>query len=144
MLLLKSITKFSINKSYIFNVNDNSIFCIVSHFIALIFHDDVFATRDLNCLNLFFDLSFINNKCTLISWKENKLSILVFRLIERFKDEAHVFASKSLSYNIYYAWVTRLDENLDFSKILITYCLRWAINNAINDISFYFTFFLNY
>jgi len=102
-MLLKSITKFFVNKSYIFNVNDNSIFCIVSHFIALIFHDDVFATRDLNSLDLLFDLSLINNKCTSISWKEDKLLILVFRLIEKFEDEAYVFASKSLSYNIYYA-----------------------------------------
>lgn len=139
-MLLKSITKSSVSKSYTFNVDDNPAFCIVSHFIALAFHDGAFAARGLNSPDLLFGLSLTNNKCTPIPWKEDKLSTPVFRPIEGFGDEAHVSASKSLPYNTYHAWVTRLGEDLGFPEVLTTYCLRRATGNAINGTSSCSTF----
>lgn len=141
---MASITNLAISKSYTFNVDDNPAFCIVSHFIALAFHDGAFAARGLTSPDLLFDLSLTNNKCTPIPWKEEKLSTPIFRPIEESGDEAHVSARQSLPYQTYHAWVKRLGEDLGFPEVLTTYCLRRATGNAINGTSICSTFPLSY
>lgn len=121
------------SKSYTFNVNDNFAFCIISHFIELAFHDNVFVAFDLTFSKLLFSFQLFNDKCTSIFWKKKKFTTSIFRRIVESENDVHVFAHENLFYHKYQNWVKRFDENLNYLDKFTIYCLRKATNNAIND-----------
>ena len=109
---------------------------MISHFIALTFHDKAFTIRELTTFDQLFAFEFINDKCTLISRVQKKFSTSVFRCVHDKDDDLQVFSNLTLLYEIYQKWIEKLNKSLKFSKQLTTYCLRRVTDNAINDMQF--------
>jgi hypothetical protein len=112
-------------------LDDNPLFCIVSHISSLAFEDKAFGIPELVPEQL-FALKARNGWSQPIPWKKDKLDVPIFR--RAIKTNQGVYTSKehSLPYQQYHGWVVRLGEALDFVDALTTYCLRQNLGNAIN------------
>ena len=121
-------------KTYTFNLDDNSFFCIIIHIISLTFDDETFEVSDLiSSKQLFWFRVSQNKSYQFISWKNEMLDILIFHWVIVIKQDVWMSSDKSLIYIQYYSWIQWLNEVLDYLQILITYCLWQILNNVIND-----------
>ncbi|KAL6240254.1 hypothetical protein RBB50_012849 [Rhinocladiella similis] len=121
-------------KTYTFNLDDNPIFCVITHVVSLAFDDSAFGPPDLKSPNILFRLRARREKgCQPIPWRKDMLDVPIFRRALATKEGVKTSPDKALTYNVYQAWVKRLGEALGYLQTLTTYCLRRALGNAIND-----------
>ena len=123
----------SLRKTYTFNLDDNPIFCIVTHIVSLAFDDSAFGPPDLDSPEVLFRLRARRERgCQPIPWRGDMLDLPVFRRAVASKEGVKTSPDKVLTYNVYQSWVRRLGEALGYLQTLTTYCLRRALGNAIN------------
>jgi hypothetical protein len=123
-------------KTYTFNLDDNPIFCIITHLVSLAFNDSAFAPPDLDSPEVLFRLrARRENGCQRIPWREEMTDVPIFRRAIATKEGIRTSADNALTYNVYQTWVKRLGEALGYLQTLTTYCLRRALGNAINGAS---------
>jgi hypothetical protein len=122
----------SYRKTYTFNLDDNPLFCIISHINSLAFDDEAFGVPGLVSPGQLFRLRAKNKGCQPIPWKEEMLDIPIFRRPIATKQGVQTSPDKPLTYHKYHPWVKRLGEALGYLQTLTTYCLRRALGNAIN------------
>lgn len=124
-------------KTYTFNLDDNPLFCIITHIVSLAFDDKVFGVPDLVSPDQLFRLRAKRDKgCQPIPWRREMLDIPIFRRAIATKHGVQTSPDKVLTYNAYHSWVKRLGEALGYLQTLTTYCLRRALGNAINGMLF--------
>lgn len=129
-------------KTYTFNLDDNPLFCTISHAISLAFDDGALRVPDLVSPEQLFRLRAKRDGCTPIPWKDEMLDISIFRRAIGAKQVVQTSPDKVLTYNVYHFWIQRLGEALGYLSVLTTYCLRRALGNAINGaVSFPFILF---
>ncbi|KAL6240326.1 hypothetical protein RBB50_012764 [Rhinocladiella similis] len=120
-------------KTYTFNLDDNPIFCPITHIASLAFDDSAFGPPDLKSPDILFRLRARREKgCQPIPWRKEMLDVPIFRRAVATKEGVKTSPDKALTYNVYQAWVKRLGEALGYLQTLTTYCLRRALGNAIN------------
>ncbi len=61
------------------------------------------------------------------------LNVSIFRLLNSLNQETSSKFNDLLFYNLYYEWMKRLEEEIDFVQVLTTYCFRQTMNNVINN-----------
>jgi hypothetical protein len=71
------------------------------------------------------------------------LDTSIFRRIIATKQDIQTSPDNTFTYIIYHSWVKRLGEALNYFQTLITYCLRRALKNTINNIIFLFISLVN-
>jgi len=121
-------------KTYTFNLDDNPIFCVITHIVSLAFDDSAFGPPDLDSPDVLFRLRARRDKgCQPIPWRRDMLDVPIFRRALATKEGVRTSTVKALTYNVYQTWVRRLGEALGYLQTLTTYCLRRALGNAIND-----------
>ncbi|KAK4934372.1 hypothetical protein LTR10_024348 [Elasticomyces elasticus] len=121
-------------KTYTFNLDDNPIFCVITHIVSLAFDDSAFGPPDLNSPDVLFRLRARRDKgCQPIPWRKDMMDVPIFRRAVATREGVKTSTDKVLTYNVYQAWVRRLGEALGYLQTLTTYCLRRALGNAIND-----------
>jgi hypothetical protein len=115
------------------NLDDNPLFCIITHIISLAFDDETFGVPDLVSPDQLFRLKVKRgNGCQPIPWKSEKLDIPIFRRVITNKQGIQTSPDKVLTDKSYHSSVKRLGEALGYLQPLTTYCLRRALGNAIN------------
>ncbi|KAL9127453.1 MAG: hypothetical protein Q9217_003670 [Psora testacea] len=120
-------------KTYIFFIDTNPVFCIISHIISLACDDDAYLAPDMTPRKvLTLDVRRGLN-CQQILWKEEILGVPVFRASVRTPNGYVISPDRELPYDQYHEWATRLAEETGFVQRFTTYCLRRATGNAIND-----------
>jgi len=120
-------------KTYTFNLDNNPLFCIITHIIVLAFDDEAFGVPDLISPDQVFRLRVKRSKGSQsIPWKTDLLDIPLFRRAVATKQGVKTSRDKHLTYSQYNSWVKRLGEALGYLQTLTTYCLRRALGNAIN------------
>ena len=135
--LTPTILTYRSRKTYTFNLDDNPIFCILTHVVSLAFDDSAFGPPDLTTPEILFRLRAGQGKgCPPIPWKGVMLDVPIFRRACATKEGIKTSVDKVLTYNVYQAWIKRLGEALGYLQTLTTYCLRRALGNAINGMSF--------
>ncbi|OQV11319.1 hypothetical protein CLAIMM_15173 [Cladophialophora immunda] len=121
-------------KTYVLNLDDNPLFCPVTHIIVLAFDDKAYAPPDLVSPQQLFRLKVRPGQGRQpIPWKREMLAIPVFRRTLRCREGFVLSPDKPLTYGVYHPSVVRLGEALGFVEILKTYCLRKGQGNNIND-----------
>ncbi|KAJ9607050.1 hypothetical protein H2200_008122 [Cladophialophora chaetospira] len=121
-------------KTYTFNLDDNPMFCVITHIVSIAFDDEAFGAPGLTDPAILFQLRARHDKgCQPISWKEDMLDVPIFRRACATKDGIQTSPDKSLPYNIFQGSIKRLGEALGYVQTLTSYCLRRALGNAIND-----------
>ena len=124
-------------KTYTFNLDDNPMFCVITHIVSIAFDDEAFGAPGLTSPEILFQLQARHSKgCQPISWKEDMLDVPIFRRVCATKDGVKTSPDKVLPYNVFQGWIKRLGEALGYLQTLTTYCLRRALGNAINGTSF--------
>jgi hypothetical protein len=118
-------------------LDDNPVFCIVTHIASLAFDDGVYGVPELVSPKQLYGLKAKNNPSQDIPWKKKWLDTPIFRRAIKMKQGVHTAPKLPLSYRQYHSWVVRLGEALGFVAVLTTYCLRRALGNAINGRSLY-------
>ncbi len=97
------------------------------------FDDDAYAALSLTSPEQLFLLRVRRGVgCQPIPWKKEVQNKPVFRAAVRTEDGIRTSKDQALSYSVYHSWVKRLGEDLGFTQVLTTYCLRRATGNAIN------------
>lgn len=123
----------SCRKTYTFNLDDNPVFCIITHLVSLAFDDEAFAAPGLVSPDILFRLKAKGESgCQQIPFKRDRLDTLVFRRALNTKQGVQTSPTASLIDSIYQSWVKRLGEALGYVQTLTTYCLRRALGNAVN------------
>ncbi|KAG8531641.1 uncharacterized protein KY384_003272 [Bacidia gigantensis] len=120
-------------KTYTFFVDNNPMFCVISHIVALACDDEAFRFPKTTPRVVFTLGVRPGLNCQPIQWHDDMKDQPVFCASScpgRGKGkELH----ESLPYSRYQEWVKRLGEETGFVQVLTTYCLRRASGNAIND-----------
>jgi len=120
-------------KTYTFNLDDNPVFCIITHIVGLAFDDEAFAAAGLVSPEILFRLQAKGESaCQQIPFKRDFLDTLVFRRAVKTKLGVQTSPTAGLIDSIYQSWVKRLGEAVGYVQTLSTYCLRRALGNAVN------------
>jgi hypothetical protein len=120
------------SKTYIFHLDENPVFCIITHMISIAFVDEAYNVPELVSPKQLFGLKAKNRPSRPIPWKPDMLDIPVFRRAIKTKDGVVTSKKAPLPYNQYHGWLVLLGVALGFIYTLTTYCLRRALGNAIN------------
>jgi hypothetical protein len=129
----------SCRKTYTFNLDDNPVFCLITHIVGLAFDDEAFAAPDLVSPEILFRLKARGESgCQQIPFKRDILDTPVFRRAVKTKQGVQTSPTAGLIDSIYQSWVKRLGEALGYVQTLTTYCLRRALGNAVNGMLSYF------
>ncbi|KAI9889352.1 MAG: hypothetical protein M1814_005520 [Vezdaea aestivalis] len=120
-------------KTYTFCLDENPMFCIISHIISLAQADGAFAVRDLAADAIFKLKVRPGLRCQKISWSQDWLRKRVLRASVQTKAGVRTSEAEGLTYNKYNDWVKRLGVATGFVQVMTTYCLRRATGNRIND-----------
>ena len=108
------------------------VFCVISHIVALAFHDEAFGVAAMTPQNL-FDLGVRPGmKRQQIPWRDDVGERPIFCAPTATCATGNEDQVLALPYHLYQGWVKRLGEETGFVKVLTTYCLRRAAGNAIN------------
>ena len=78
--------------------------------------------------------------CQFVLWKEELQNVSMFCESEQITQKFRTSFDETLIYGKYHDWVKRLKKKTGFVQITTTYCLRRAIENAINGKSQNFWF----
>ncbi|KAK5312400.1 hypothetical protein LTR93_011344 [Exophiala xenobiotica] len=120
-------------KTYTVDLDDNPIFCVITHIVSLAFDDSTCGPPDLDSPDVLFRLRARRDKgCQPIPWRKDMMDVPIFRWAVATKEGVKTSTEKVLTYNVYQAWVRRLGEALGYLQTLTMYCLRRALGNAIN------------
>ena len=108
-------------------------FCVISHIPGLTYYNQVFRFSNATLyiiltLRVRFSLNYQS-----ISWRNEMLDVPIFRLLNFSDQGKNNQFNEPLLYSQYQKWVKRLEEEIGFVQVLITYCLRRAAGNSIND-----------
>ena len=120
-------------KIYTFFVDDNSIFCVISHIIALACNNKAFLFLNIISRTMFTLGVRPSLNCQPIQWHGDVKDQPLFRAFSNPGRRKDPELREALSYGKYQEWVKRLREEIGFVQVLTTYCLRRAARNAIND-----------
>ncbi|QKX63180.1 uncharacterized protein TRUGW13939_10349 [Talaromyces rugulosus] len=120
-------------KTYTFNLDDNPVFCIVSHISSLAFDDGAFWVPELVSADELYSLRARNGWNQTIPWNRDMLDVPIFRRAIKTPHGMRTSSRLGLTYRQYHGWVVRLGEALDFTDTLTTYSLRQNLGNVIND-----------
>ena len=115
-------------------VDDNPLFCVVSHVMSLALADQVFAKPDLNTPEKLFNLAVERpgTQYLPIPWGADALDRPLFRPSIQTEDGIQIASDSALPYHKYHPWVKQLGMKTGFLQVMTTYCLRRAEGNAIN------------
>ncbi len=113
-------------------MDNNPIFCVISHIVALACDDSAFRVPDTNPRVVFMLGIRPGLNCLPIQWHEAMKEKPVFRASSSPSRGKGEEPDKPLPYSRYQEWVKRLGEETGFVQVLTTYCLRRAVGNAIN------------
>lgn len=131
-LLLAILTSLSRRKTYTFFVDENPIFCVISHMVALACDDEAFRFPDLTPRMIFTLGVRAGLNSQPIQWHNDMKDKPVFCASNGPRPRTGPEGYEALHYSRYQGWVKRLGEETGFVQVLTTYCLRRAAGNAIN------------
>ncbi|KIW36287.1 uncharacterized protein PV06_11436 [Exophiala oligosperma] len=101
-------------KKYTFNLDDNPIFCPITHIASLAFDDSAFGLLGLKSPDILFRLRARREKgCQPIPWRKDMLDVPIFRLPVATQEGVKTSPDKALTYNVYQAWVKRLGNAIN-------------------------------
>ncbi|KAL9613096.1 MAG: hypothetical protein Q9167_002353 [Letrouitia subvulpina] len=120
-------------KTYTFFIDDNPLFCVISHIVALACDDEAFLVPNVTPRVVFTLGVRPGLNCQPIQWNNNMKDKPVFCTSVSPDREKGQERREALPYGRYHEWVKRLGEETGFVQVLTTYCLRRAAGNAIND-----------
>ena len=113
-------------------MDNNPLFCVISHIVALACDDEAFLVPSITPRVVFTLGVRPGLNCQPIQWHEKIKDKPVFRASSPPEREKGNEVYKPLPYSRYQEWVKRLGEETGFVQVLTTYCLRRAAGNAIN------------
>ncbi|KIV81298.1 hypothetical protein PV11_03493 [Exophiala sideris] len=91
-------------KTYTFNLDDNPIFCVITHIVSLAFDDATFRPPDLNSPNVLFRLRARRDKeYQPIPWRKDIMDVPIFRRAIATREGVKTSTDKVLTYNVYQA-----------------------------------------
>ncbi|KAL9040656.1 MAG: hypothetical protein Q9214_004396 [Letrouitia sp. 1 TL-2023] len=120
-------------KTYTLFIDDNPMFCVISHIVALAYDDEAFRVPNVTPRVLFTLRVRPGLNSQPIQWHDEMKDKPVFRTSSSPGRGKGQQLYEALPYGRYQEWVKRLGEETGFVQVLTTYCLRRAAGNAIND-----------
>lgn len=113
-------------------MDENPIFCVISHIIALACNDKAFLFPNITPRTVLTLGVRQGLNCQPIQWHDGVKDWPLFRASNNPGRRKDPEPCKALSYGKYQGWVKRLGQETGFVQVLTTYCLRRAAGNAIN------------
>ncbi|KAL9606938.1 MAG: hypothetical protein Q9167_008095 [Letrouitia subvulpina] len=133
LLLLEILTSLLRRKTYTFLVDDDPIFYVIAHIVALACNDEAFRLPGITPRTIFTTGVRAGLNCQPIQWHDDMKDKPVFCVANGPRPRMGQEGYEALPYGRYQEWVKRLGEETGFVQVLTTYCLRRATGNAIND-----------
>jgi hypothetical protein len=120
------------SKTYVFHLDENPVFCIITHMISIAFDDEAYDAPKHFSPRRLFALKAKKKPSQVVPWKKEMLDIPVFRRAIKTPRGVETSKDVALTYQQYHGWLVLLGVALGFIYTLTTYCLRRALGNAIN------------
>ena len=125
--------------TYLFRLEDDPIFCPVTHLLAIAFDDDVFEAESLRSAEQIFGFVIDGPVESIqLRWKPEKLKQPIFRQAVRTGDGFSILFYKTLTYPTFNYYIQRLGCATGFEEKLSLYCIRRGTGNAVDGKIFYY------
>lgn len=114
--------------------DDNLILCLMLHFLALAFFNNVFRALNLNCFKTIFQMKILKSwQVIQLEWKDNILNKCIFQRAEKKISEMKI-SNWVLLYYFISKHFRKIEQDAKFCKNLTSYVICQVTDNAVNDI----------